>query len=143
MPGASWEIAPLDQAAPSPRGARRFGARKVRDHANEKNDRGGLTVAICVRDLPDSRICRERVTVLDSRLGRDEKDKARQLRIVDCPTCGLRRQVTYDDGPTKKRSVERQIPRSPLTPAQRAKEVKRVQDYRKRRRAASGGGAGA
>ncbi len=90
---------------------------------------------LCLREWPDGMVCREPVRVLDSGIERDKNGKARQKRLVECPNCGPRLQVTYDYGPTKKRYVtDRDYVRPPLTPEQRAKEVKRVQDYRKRKR---------
>lgn len=62
-------------------------------------------MAICGRDFGDGRICRERAPVIDTRPTRDENGHACQLRVVKCPSCGLRLQMVSDLGPTEKRYV--------------------------------------
>jgi len=65
--------------------------------------------ALCLRDFGDGRICREGVAVLDSRVVRDENGRAKQVRVVECPVCGLRLQARYDEGPTEKRYVAERV----------------------------------
>lgn len=62
-------------------------------------------MAICIREFPDGHVCRERGKVVDTRLDRDDLGRAFQSRVIECPSCGLRRQAVYDDGPTENRYV--------------------------------------
>lgn len=62
-------------------------------------------MAICVREFDDGRMCREHAAVVDTRPCRDDLGRAKQLRVVDCPSCGLRIQMVSDEGPTEKRYV--------------------------------------
>jgi hypothetical protein len=66
-------------------------------------------MAICCRDFGDGRVCRERAIVVDTRPTRDETGLARQLRVVNCPSCGLRLQMVSDEGPTEKRYVVERV----------------------------------
>jgi hypothetical protein len=66
-------------------------------------------MAICCRDFGDGRICRERAVIVDTRPTRDESGCAKQLRVVDCPSCGLRLQMVSDEGPTEKRYVVKRM----------------------------------
>ena len=62
-------------------------------------------MALCVREFEDGRICRERSPVVDTRPVRDASGRAKQARVVECPSCGLRHQSVYDDGPATNRYV--------------------------------------
>jgi|ERR1035441_4779819 hypothetical protein len=66
-------------------------------------------MAVCIREFPDGRVCRERGPVLDSRpirYGRIQVTiDAVQACVVECPKCGPRIQLTLDVGPSPKRYV--------------------------------------